>query len=114
MLILTYNVELAYVSRELTKNAIQAYKVYQMELERLYKPKELSSKVGLSLTQIRALMHNGLLEFVEVSGKTKLISARAWKDFQRKNTRNATLPHSSIAGNQESKMTSDWDEILEN
>jgi len=85
-----------------------------MELERLYKPKELSAKVGLSLTQIRALMHNGLLEFVEVSGKSKLISARAWRDFQRKNTKNASIPHSTIAGNQKRKMTSDWDEILEN
>ncbi len=58
-----------------------------MEQERLLSPKQLGSIVGLSAAQIRALMNDGRLEFVEISSKTKMLTMNGWERFQRKATR---------------------------
>ena len=58
-----------------------------MEQERLLSPKELSEKVGLSITQIRALMNDGRLEFVEISSKTRMLTMSGWERFQRNATK---------------------------
>lgn len=58
-----------------------------MEQERLLSPKQLGSIVGLSAAQIRALMNDGRLEFVEISSKTKMLTMTGWERFQRKATR---------------------------
>jgi hypothetical protein len=59
-----------------------------MHQERLYSPKELAEAVGLSTAQIRMLMNDRRLEFIQVSSKTKKITLGAWERFQR----NATQP----------------------
>jgi hypothetical protein len=58
-----------------------------VEQERLLSPKQLGSIVGLSAAQIRALMNDGRLEFVEISSKTKMLTMTGWERFQRKATR---------------------------
>lgn len=58
-----------------------------MEQERLLSPKQLGNIVGLSAAQIRALMNDGRLEFVEISSKTKMLTMTGWERFQRKATR---------------------------
>ncbi|PVZ46388.1 hypothetical protein DD556_12410 [Phaeobacter sp. JL2872] len=58
-----------------------------MERERLLSPKQLSEIVGLSPAQIRALMNDGRLEFVEISSKTKMLTMSGWERFQRNATR---------------------------
>ena len=55
--------------------------------EKLLSPKELSSMVGLSVAQVRALMNSGKLEFVEISPKTKLLTMSGWERFQKNATR---------------------------
>lgn len=58
-----------------------------MKQERLLSPKKLGSIVGLSAAQVRALMNDGKLEFVEISSKTKMLTMAGWDRFQRKATR---------------------------
>lgn len=58
-----------------------------MEQERLLSPKQLSEIVGLSPAQIRALMNDGRLEFIEISTKTKRLTMSGWERFQRKATK---------------------------
>lgn len=58
-----------------------------MEQERLLSPKQLSEIVGLSPAQIRALMNDGRLEFVEISSKTKMLTMRGWERFQKNATK---------------------------
>ncbi len=58
-----------------------------MEQERLLSPKQLSEIVGLSPAQIRALMNDGRLEFVEISSKTKMLTMSGWERFQRRATK---------------------------
>ncbi|MEC8581053.1 MAG: hypothetical protein VXZ18_09915, partial [Pseudomonadota bacterium] len=55
--------------------------------ERLLSPKQLSEIVGLSPTQIRALMNTGKLEFVEISSKTKMLTMSGWERFQKNATK---------------------------
>lgn len=54
-----------------------------MAQEKLLSPKELGELVGLSAAQVRALMNNGRLEFVEISTKTKMLTMSGWERFQR-------------------------------
>ena len=49
-----------------------------MEQERLLSPKQLNKIVGLSPAQIRALMNDGRLEFIEISSKTKRLTMSGW------------------------------------
>ena len=58
-----------------------------MEQERLLSPKQLGEIVGLSPAQIRALMNDGRLEFVEISSKTTMLTMSGWERFQRKATK---------------------------
>ena len=58
-----------------------------MTQERLLSPKQLSEIVGLSPAQIRALMNNGKLEFVEISSKTKMLTMSGWERFQKNATK---------------------------
>ncbi|WP_143515430.1 hypothetical protein [Pseudooctadecabacter jejudonensis] len=58
-----------------------------MAHEKLLSPKELSSMVGLSVAQVRALMNSGKLEFVEISPKTKLLTMSGWDRFQKNATK---------------------------
>lgn len=58
-----------------------------MAQERLLSPKELGDIVGLSTAQVRALMNDGRLEFVEISSKTKMLTMSGWDRFQRRATR---------------------------
>ena len=58
-----------------------------MAQEKLLSPKELGDIVGLSAAQVRALMNDGRLEFVEISSKTKLLTMTGWERFQRDATR---------------------------
>ena len=58
-----------------------------MAHEKLLSPKELSSMVGLSVAQVRALMNSGKLEFVEISPKTKLLTMSGWERFQQNATK---------------------------
>lgn len=55
--------------------------------EKLLSPKELGDLVGLSAAQVRALMNDGRLEFVEISAKTKLLTMSGWERFQKNATR---------------------------
>jgi hypothetical protein len=55
--------------------------------ERLLSPKQLGNIVGLSAAQIRALMKDGRLEFVEISSKTKMLTMSGWERFQRDATK---------------------------
>ncbi|WP_170349668.1 hypothetical protein [Ruegeria atlantica] len=58
-----------------------------MTREKLLSPKELGDIVGLSAAQVRALMNDGRLEFVEISTKTKLLTMSGWERFQREATK---------------------------
>lgn len=58
-----------------------------MEQERLLSPKQLSEIVGLSPAQIRALMNDGRLEFIEISSKTKRLTMSGWERFQKNATK---------------------------
>ncbi|GGO56112.1 MULTISPECIES: hypothetical protein [Roseobacteraceae] len=58
-----------------------------MAQEKLLSPKELGELVGLSAAQVRALMNDGRLEFVEISAKTKMLTMSGWERFQRNATR---------------------------
>ncbi len=64
-----------------------------MNQERLLSPKQLGSIVGLSAAQIRALMKEGRLEFVEISSKTKMLTMSGWERF-RKNATKVKAPES--------------------
>lgn len=64
--------------------------------ERLFTPKELAEAVGLSTAQVRSLMNDGRLEFVQISSKTKMVTLRAWEKFQQRATRNASLEDQGI------------------
>ncbi len=58
-----------------------------MAQEKLLSPKELGELVGLSAAQVRALMNDGRLEFVEISTKTKLLTMSGWERFQKNATK---------------------------
>ncbi len=58
-----------------------------MHQERLFSPKELSQTVGLSVTQIRALMNEGRLEYIAISAKTRLLTMSGWEKFRQTATR---------------------------
>lgn len=58
-----------------------------MAQEKLLSPKELGDIVGLSVAQVRALMNDGRLEFVEISSKTKMLTMSGWERFQRNATK---------------------------
>jgi len=55
--------------------------------EKLLSPKELGALVGLSTAQIRALMNDGRLEFVEITPKTRLLTITGWERFQKRATK---------------------------
>jgi hypothetical protein len=55
--------------------------------EKLLSPKELGALVGLSTAQVRALMNDGRLEFVEITPKTRLLTMTGWERFQRQATK---------------------------
>lgn len=58
-----------------------------MSQEKLLSPKELGTLVGLSTAQVRALMNDGRLEFVEITPKTRLLTMTGWERFQRQATK---------------------------
>ena len=58
-----------------------------MTQEKLLSPKEMGDLVGLSAAQVRALMNDGRLEFVEISAKTKLLTMSGWERFKRNATK---------------------------
>ena len=70
-----------------------------MEQERLLSPKQLSEIVGLSPTQIRALMNEGRLEFIEISSKTKRLTMSGWERFQRNATKVKSCESARTAAN---------------
>lgn len=65
--------------------------------EKLLSPKELGALVGLSSAQVRALMNDGRLEFVETTPKTRMLTMTGWERFQRQATK-ARLPESERVG----------------
>ena len=58
-----------------------------MSQEKLLSPKELGALVGLSTAQVRALMNDGRLEFVEITPKTRMLTMTGWERFQRQATK---------------------------
>lgn len=60
-----------------------------MSQEKLFSPRELSQAVGISVTQIRALMNEGRLEYLAISPKTRLLTMSGWERFRRTATRSA-------------------------
>ena len=58
-----------------------------MSQEKLLSSKELGALVGLSTAQIRALMNDGRLEFVEITPKTRLLTMTGWERFQKRATK---------------------------
>lgn len=58
-----------------------------MAQEKLLSPRELGDIVGLSPVQVRALMNEGRLEFVEISSKTKRLTMSGWERFQKNATK---------------------------
>lgn len=60
-----------------------------MAQEPLLSPKELSQAVGISVTQIRALMNEGRLEYLAISPKTRLLTMSGWEKFRQTATRAA-------------------------
>ncbi|KIN61843.1 hypothetical protein Z946_698 [Sulfitobacter noctilucicola] len=70
-----------------------------MEQERLLSPKQLSEIVGLSPAQIRALMNDGRLEFIEISSKTKRLTMSGWERFQRNATKVKSCESERTAAN---------------
>jgi len=63
-----------------------------MAQEPLLSPKELSQAVGISVTQIRALMNEGRLEYLAISPKTRLLTMSGWERFRQTATRAAGHP----------------------
>jgi hypothetical protein len=57
--------------------------------EKLFSPRELSQAVGISVTQIRALMNEGRLEYLAISPKTRLLTMTGWEKFRQTATRAA-------------------------
>ena len=55
----------------------------------LFSPRELSQAVGISVTQIRALMNEGRLEYLAISPKTRLLTMSGWERFRQTPTRAA-------------------------
>lgn len=70
-----------------------------MEQERLLSPKQLSEIVGLSPAQIRALMNDGRLEFIEISSKTKRLTMSGWERFQKNATKIKDIENVRTAAN---------------
>lgn len=70
-----------------------------MEQERLLSPKQLSEIVGLSPAQIRALMNDGRLEFIEILSKTKRLTMSGWERFQRNATKVKSCESERTAAN---------------
>ncbi|NOC47005.1 hypothetical protein [Ruegeria sp. HKCCD7559] len=64
-----------------------------MTREKLLSPKELGEIVGLSTAQVRALMNDGRLEFVEISSKTKMLTLSGWERFKREATK---IKHTAV------------------
>jgi hypothetical protein len=64
-----------------------ARKERDLSQEKLLSPKELGALVGLSTAQVRALMNDGRLEFVEITPKTRLLTMTGWERFQRQATK---------------------------
>lgn len=60
-----------------------------MSQEKLFSPRELSQAVGISVTQIRALMNDGRLEYLAISPKTRLLTMSGWERFRQTATRAA-------------------------
>ena len=60
-----------------------------MSQEKLFSPRELSQAVGISVTQIRALMNEGRLEYLAISPKTRLLTMSGWERFRQTATRAA-------------------------
>lgn len=60
-----------------------------MAQDPLLSPKELSQAVGISVTQIRALMNEGRLEYLAISPKTRLLTMSGWERFRQTATRAA-------------------------
>ena len=60
-----------------------------MSQEKLFSPRELSEAVGISVTQIRALMNEGRLEYLAISPKTRLLTMSGWERFRQTATRAA-------------------------
>ena len=60
-----------------------------MSQEKLLSPRELSQAVGISVTQIRALMNEGRLEYLAISPKTRLLTMSGWERFRQNATRAA-------------------------
>lgn len=60
-----------------------------MSQEKLFSPRELSKAVGISVTQIRALMNEGRLEYLAISPKTRLLTMSGWEKFRQTATRAA-------------------------
>lgn len=60
-----------------------------MSQEKLFSPRELSQAVGISVTQIRALMNEGRLEYLAISPKTRLLTMSGWERFRQTATRSA-------------------------
>lgn len=60
-----------------------------MAQEPLLSPKELSQAIGISVTQIRALMNEGRLEYLAISPKTRLLTMSGWERFRQTATRAA-------------------------
>ena len=60
-----------------------------MSQEKLFSPRELSQVVGISVTQIRALMNEGRLEYLAISPKTRLLTMSGWERFRQTATRAA-------------------------
>ncbi|PYF06974.1 hypothetical protein C8J30_12119 [Rhodobacter viridis] len=60
-----------------------------MSQEKLFSPRELSQAVGISVTQIRALMNEGRLEYLAISPKTRLLTMSGWEKFRQTATRAA-------------------------
>lgn len=58
-----------------------------MSQEKLFSPRELSQAVGISITQIRALMNEGRLEYLAISPKTRLLTMSGWEKFLETATR---------------------------
>jgi len=70
-----------------------------LEQERLLSPKQLSEIVGLSPAQIRALMNDGRLEFIEISSKTKRLTMSGWERFQKNATKIKDIENVRTAAN---------------
>lgn len=60
-----------------------------MSQEKLFSPRELSQAVGISVTQFRALMNEGRLEYLAISPKTRLLTMSGWDRFRQTATRAA-------------------------